>query len=122
MLTEVKNLYLSSTSKTKQNQNNDLTYLGKCPEKTCSENYLGETARRIKERVLEHAGKDKKSHMLRHILQSGHPSVTLIDFKILGKGFKNNRVKKKILVAISVKQYWSILNTQENAICLELFS
>ena len=60
--------------------------------------------------------------MLRHILQSGHPSVTLIDFKILGKGFKSNRVKKKILVAISVKQYWSILNTQENAIYLELFS
>ena len=60
--------------------------------------------------------------MLRHILQSGHPSVTLIDFKILGKGFKNNRVKKKILVALSVTQYWSILNTQENAICLELFS
>ena len=45
----------------------------KCPEKTFSENYLGETARKINERVLKHAGKDKKSRMLRHTLQSGQP-------------------------------------------------
>ena len=122
MLTEVKNLYLSSTSKTKQNQNNDLTYLGKCPEKTCSENYLGETARRIKERVLEHAGKDKKSHMLRHILQSGHPSVSLNEFKIFGKGFNNNSVKRKISEVLLIKQYWPFLNIQENSILLEFFN
>ena len=86
MLTEVKNWNLSSTSKTKQNQNNnDLTYLVKCPEKTCSENQLGETGRRINKRVLEHVGQVKKSHMLRHTLQSGHPSVSLNKFKYLEK-------------------------------------
>ena len=47
---------------TKLEHNNDLTYLVKCTEKTRSENYLGETARKINERVIEHAGKDKKSH------------------------------------------------------------
>ena len=31
----------------KLEHSNDLTYLVKCPEKTFSENYLGETARRI---------------------------------------------------------------------------
>ena len=39
-----------------------MIYLVKCPEKTYSEDYLGETARRINERVLEHNGKDKRSH------------------------------------------------------------
>ena len=102
--------------------NNDLTYLVKCPEKTCSENYLGETARKINERVLEHAGKDKKSHMLRHTLQSGHPSVSLNEFKILRKGFNNNRVKRKISEALLIKQYRPTLNTQENSISLELFN
>ena len=63
--------------------NNDLIYLVKGHEKTWSENYLGETARRINERVLQHAAKDKKSHILRHSLQSGHPSVSLNEFKIL---------------------------------------
>ena len=71
MLTVVKNW-----DQTKLEHNNHLTYLVKCPEKTCSENYLGDTARSINERVLKHAGKDKKSHMSRHTLQSGHPSVS----------------------------------------------
>ena len=46
--------FLSVKDQTKLEHNNDLTYLVKCPEKTCSENYHGETARRIDERVLEH--------------------------------------------------------------------
>ena len=47
----------------KLEHNNDLMiYLVKCPEKTYSEDYLGETARRINEGVLEHNGKDKRSH------------------------------------------------------------
>ena len=66
---------------------NDLTYLLKCFEDTCSENYLGKTATKINERVLEHAGKDKKSHMLRNTSQSGHPSVLSNEFEVLGKGF-----------------------------------
>ena len=90
----------------------------KCPEKTFSENYLGETARKINERVLKNAGKDKKSRMLRHTLQSGQPWVSLNEFEILGKDF--NRVKRKILKALLSKQYWPTLNTQENSISLEL--
>ena len=58
--------FLSIKDQTKLEHNDDLTYLVKCPENTCSENYHGETARRIDERVLEHVGKDKKSHMLQH--------------------------------------------------------
>ena len=42
----------------------------KCPENTCSENYLGETARRTNEKVFEHVGKEDSSHMLQHTLQS----------------------------------------------------
>ena len=114
--------FFNIKDQTKLEHNNDLTYLVKCPEKTCSENYLGETARRINERVLEHAGKDKKSHMLQHNLQSGHPSVSLNEFKILGKGFNNNRVKRKISEALLIKQYRCTLNTQENSISLELFN
>ena len=114
--------FFNIKDQTKLEHNNDLTYLVKCPEKTCSENYLGETARRINERVLEHAGKDKKSHMLQHTLQSGHPSVSLNEFKILGKGFNNNRVKRKISEALLIKQYRSTLITQQNSISLELFN
>ena len=66
-------LFFNIKDQTKLEENNDLGYLVKCPEKTCSENYLGETARRINERVLEHAGKDRKSHMLWHYLRIWSP-------------------------------------------------
>ena len=56
--------FFKVNDETKLEHNNDLTYLVKCPEKSCSENYLGEIARRINKRVLEHAGKDNKSHKL----------------------------------------------------------
>ena len=70
MLTKVKNLwsFFNIKDQTKIKYNNDFTYLVKCPEKICSENYLEETATWINEKLLGHAGKDKKSHMLRHTL------------------------------------------------------
>ena len=42
------------------------------------ENYLGQTTGKLNETLLQHAGKDKKSHILRHIFQTGHPSVSLM--------------------------------------------
>ena len=108
--------FFNIKDQTKLEHNNDLTYLVQCPEKTCSENYLVETARRINERLLEHAGKDTKSHKLRYTLQSGHPSVSLNEFKILRKGLNNNRVERKISKALLIKRYQPTLNTKENSI------
>ena len=93
------------TDQTKLVHKHDLTYLLKCPENTCSETYLGETARRLNERIIEHVGKVKKSHMLKHTLQSGHPSVSPNDFRILHKGYNSNNV-----------------NIHENSVPLELFN
>ena len=121
MLTVVLGSFFNIKDQTKLEHNNDLTYLVKYPENTCSENYLGKTARWINERVLEHVCKDK-SHMVQHTLQSGHPSVSLNEFKIVGKGFNNNRVKRKISEASIVKQYRPILNTQKNLTSVELFN
>ena len=45
--------------------------------------------------------------MLRHILQSGHPSVTLIDFKILGKGFKNILLKIIFIILLFSKNVFA---------------
>ena len=79
----------------KLEQKHNLTYLVKCPENTCSETYLDETVRRLNERKMEHAGKDKKSHMLKHTLQSGHPSVSPNKLRIFWKP-DNNKVKTKV--------------------------
>ena len=50
------------------------------------------------------------------------PSVSLNEFKILRKGFDNNRMKRKISEALLIKHYRPTVNTQENSISLELFN
>ena len=41
-----------------------VTFTGQCPEQNCIDNYLGESARRISERIIDHGGRDQKSHLL----------------------------------------------------------
>ena len=100
----------------------DLTYLVKCPENTCFETYLGKTSRRLNERKMEHAGKDSKSHMLKHTLQSDHPSVSPNDFRILQKGYNNNKVKRKVSEALLIRKHRPSLKIHENSVHLELFN
>ena len=100
----------------------DLLYLVKCPENTCSETYLSEAARILNERIMERAGKDNKSHMLKHTLQSGHPSVSANDFRILQKGYNNSKVKRKISEALLIRKHRPSLNIHENSVPLELFN
>ena len=83
---------------------------------------LGETARRLSERIMEHAGKDKKLHMLKHTLQSGHPSVSPNDFRILQKGYNSNKVKRTISEALLIRKYRPSLNMHENSVSLERFN
>ena len=105
---------------TKLEHKHDVTYLVKCPENTCSETYLGETARRLNERIMEHAGKDNKLHMLKHRLQSGHPSVSPNNFRILQKGYNNNKVKRKISEGLLIRKHQPLLNIHENLVPLQL--
>ena len=88
---------------TKLEHMNNLNYLVKC---------LGEATRTIN---------NKKSHMSIHALPSIHVSLSWIEYKILGKGFLNNRVKRKILEVLLMKPYQTTVKTQESSKALELF-
>ena len=99
----------------------DLIYYTECPESTCSENYIGEVARRLQKRVDEHAGKDSNSHMLEHTHQSGHTAVLINNFRIVKRGFKNQKMKRKISEALLIKKYRPSLKKQENFVPLLLF-
>ena len=71
---------------------------------------------------MEHAGKDNKSHMLNHTLQSGDPSVSPNNFRILQKGYNNNKVKRKISEALLIRKHRPSLNIRENSVSLKLFN
>ena len=71
---------------TKKDHQHDVVYYEKCPEEQCTEDYTGETGRRLVEHVKDHSGKDSKSHLFKHSMEAIHKTLTLDDFKIKGKG------------------------------------
>ena len=83
----------------------NFTYLVKCPENICSETCIGKTYRILSERIMAHAGKVNKSHMLKHRLQSGHSSISPNEFKILWKGYNNNKLKGKVSEALLIRKH-----------------
>ena len=108
--------------KTKFEHNHDIIYHGICPETDCSENYIGETARRISERVKDHAGKDVHSHLFKHAVESGHKVLDVTNYSIIGKGYGNNIKRRKIAEALLIKEIKPTLNRQDQSIALKLFS
>ena len=81
----------------------------------------GETNRRLVERVKEHAEKDKNSHLLRHAQSSGHKAVSLNDFQVLSKNFRNY-YSRKVSEAILIKQKRPSLNKQDMSVPIMLFN
>ena len=73
-----------------------MTYFTQCSELNCNETYLGETAIRLQEGILDHPGKDKKSNLVKHSMVTGHPLVCMKHFQILINGFNHCTFKRKI--------------------------
>ena len=82
-------------SKIKHDHHHDLTYYVKCPVETCREDYIGETGRRLSERVIDHSGHDKNDHVPKQCIEKEHKLPSLEDFIILGTNC-NNKFRRKI--------------------------
>ena len=106
---------------TNKQHKHDLVYF-RCPSTDCTDSYIGETARCLSEGVMDHAGRDTKSHIIRHCLNSNHGTVNIENFKILNMGYNNNTYKRRISEALFLKQYRLSLNVQDNSVPLQLFN
>ena len=112
---------LDIKDQTKLEHQHDLTYFNVLKIHVLKHT-SGETVKRLNERVMEHAGKNNKSYMLKHRLQSGHPPVSPNDFRILQKGYNNNKVKRKISEALLIRKHRPSLNIRKDSVPLELFN
>ena len=108
--------------RTKFEHQHNIIYQVKCSAESCWDGYIGESARRIIERVKYHGGRDTKSHVLKHISEKEQVEVTKEDFKITGSHFKNNRLKRKIAEALLIKQEHPSLNVQDQSAKLKLLN
>ena len=107
--------------KQKQEHNHDLVYSATCPDEQCNKIYIGETARRLGERIMDHGGRDKKSNVYRHSQESKHGFVTSQNFEILSTSYPW-RNKRKIAEAILIKERIPELNEQGQSISLKLLN
>ena len=105
-------------------ESKDKSYLLLLPyqEDNCSENYIRESGHRISERIINHNGRDQRSHIFKHSSEKCRQHFHTISFKIIGNGFKNNSFKRKVSEALLIKQVKLSLNVQEKSIELKLFN
>ena len=100
----------------------DVEYFADCPNEKCRENYVGETSRRVSERIKDHNGRDLKSHILRHFVESGHANVSYEDFKMIAKNFNNNHWKRRVAESLLIKEKRPTLNTHDKSVAIKLFN
>ena len=91
--------------------NHNLIYHTKYSERTCIDDYVGQSARRIIERIKDHNARDHTSHVLKHNIEKSHKNVNTIDFKITDKNFHYNKRKSKIAEALSIEHARGIYST-----------
>ena len=100
----------------------DVIYHGKCPAENCVDDYIGETARRVNERIVDHTGKDTNSHLLKHSIESEHKPLEAVNCKIIGTEYRKNNKKRKLSEALFIKELKPTVNKQENSAPLKLFN
>ena len=99
-----------------------MVYHAKCPSELGDENYIGESGRRIAERVKDYNGRDHKSHILKHSFETGHRHVISSDFSIISNNFNGNKRKRKVSEWLLIKQLRPTLNIHDKSVPLKLFN
>ena len=70
-------------------------YCCKYPENDCDDFYIGETDRRISERIIDHNKRDKNSYPLQHAQNKKHAHVWVNDFTILNGNYRSKIKRRK---------------------------
>ena len=68
---------------------------------------------------VDHCGKEKQSHLLKHALTSNHPVADLSDLKVLHKNYHGDKYRT-ISEALYIKYDRPSPNAQEQSIQLKL--
>ena len=89
--------------KTAFEEQHDLLYRAVCAINNCTEDYVGESARRIVETAKDHNGRDQDSNLVKRVIENNHLPVVKDEFTKLESGYRNNTHKRKIAEALIIK-------------------
>ena len=102
----------------------DVIYRSVCATESCNEDYVGECARRLYERLKKHNGRDHSSHLVKHAEETVHLTAQLeaANFEVIESGYHNNARRRKIAEPLLIKKLKPTLNIQEKLLPLKLFN
>ena len=100
----------------------NLIYIAQCPDLNCDETYIGEIGMRFSERIIDHSGRDDKSHLHLHAEKTRHENMNIDHFEILSNGYKGNKFKRKLAEALHIEHERPTMNVQEQSVPLLLFN
>ena len=103
-------------------QKHDVIYSSVCATERCNEDYVGECARRLYERVKDHNGRDHSSHLVKHAVETSRLPGDTANFEVIGSGYRNNARCRKIAEALLIKKLKPTLNIQEKSDPLKIFN
>ena len=72
--------------------------------------------------MKDYNGRDRNSHLFKHSVESIHDPALKNDFKIIGKGYRNNTSRRKIAETLFIKKMKPSLNIQDKSVKLGLFN
>ena len=81
-----------------------------------NENYIGESARWLDERIKDHNGRDRNFHLFKHSVESRHDPVLQNDFRIIGKVYRNNTSRRQITEALFINKIKPSLNNEDKSV------
>jgi len=105
---------------TKREHQHNLVYEITCPAIDCDATYIGETGRRLSERVKEHGSEKGGTHVSQHSIKFGHQPVSMEHVRILSTLRAGIRGRKTI-ESLHIKQRRPNINKQEASLPLKLF-
>ena len=59
---------------------------------------------------------------MKHSIESVHKPLEAVDYKIIGTGYRNNTMKRKLSEVLFIKELKPTLNKQEKSLPLKLFN
>ena len=74
-----------------------------------------------KHEVLDHNGRDAKSHLVKHAIEQNDKYSKIEDFNIVDKDYRSNTFKRKVAESLLIKDITPTLNTHEKSVPLKLF-
>lgn len=72
--------------------------------------------------MADHTGRDTNSHLRKHSMESRRKPLEIMDYKVIGTGYRKIMKKRTLSEALLIKELRPTLFKQKKSVSLKLFN